>query len=117
MAVRIITIDHIQFLAHDLAQKTLTWVESIPEFHTRFPHILESCVATPFMRVAGHDLYKGLIRKAAVFLYLNKAWIWTGTEDLYHLARWVADSPSKLKDDVIALIVSFIKKHLIKIEL
>ncbi|TAN33423.1 hypothetical protein EPN28_02645 [Patescibacteria group bacterium] len=47
-----ITLELIKYTAHRLAQDTMGWNEPIPEFHTRFPRVLESCIAAPFQKVA-----------------------------------------------------------------
>ena len=48
----------------------MEWDEPIPSFGTRFPDILESCLATPFQKYEKKYLYQGLIRKAANLFYL-----------------------------------------------
>jgi death on curing protein len=65
-----ITLELIKYSAHRLAQDTMSWNEPIPEFHTRFPHVLESCIAAPFQKFDKKSLYGGLTGKAAVLFYL-----------------------------------------------
>jgi len=52
--MRLITLQEVEYLAHDLAEQTMKWDEPIPPFKTRYPNVLESCIATPFME---YDLY------------------------------------------------------------
>lgn len=137
MPVKIITIEEIKFIAYRLAKDTMSWNEPIPEFETRFPNALESCVASPFQKFSGKFLYKGLTGKASilfylliknhpfqngnkriavtsllVFLYLNKKWLKATATELYNLARWVAASPAEAKEEVISYIEKFVKKRL-----
>lgn len=132
-----LTIQKVEFLAHRLARETMSWDEPIPDFKTRFPGILESCLATPFATFGRKDFYKGLIKKAAVlfylmiknhpfqngnkriavtslltFLALNKKWLHVGTHELYRFAVWVAQSSADVKDDTINAIQTFLKKYL-----
>ena len=46
MRTKIITIAEVEFTAFSLAKELMTWNEPIPEFGTRFPHVLESCLIT-----------------------------------------------------------------------
>jgi len=132
-----LTIQKVEFLAHRLARETMSWDEPIPDFETRFPGILESCLATPFATFDGKDFYKGLIEKAAIlfylmvknhpfqngnkriavtalltFLALNKKWLKVGTQELYLFAVWVAESPAGVKKDTVNATQTFLKKHL-----
>ncbi len=133
-----LSIDAIKYTAHSLAVKTMNWDEPIPEFETRFPNILESCIVTPFQKFDKRVLYKGLIGKAAilfylliknhpfqngnkriavttllVFLYLNNKWLRSTESELYNVARWVADSPPEAKSEVVNYIEKFIGKRIV----
>lgn len=134
-----ITIDEIRYIAHELARKTMDWDEPIPEFETRFPNALESCIAAPFMKFDKKFLYKGLVDKAAILFYLliknhpfqngnkrmavtslfvflfikNKKWLKMDTSTLYRTAVWVAESPTEAKDEVVEYLIKFIKKYLV----
>jgi len=135
--IKRIFIETIRQTAHTLAVKTMNWDEPIPEFSTRFPNVLESCVNTPYQKYAGKDLYTGLIEKAAVlfylmiknhpfqngnkriaittlfiFLYINKKWIYVDNAELYNFAVWVAQSPPKFKEQVVQAINKFIKDYI-----
>jgi len=61
-----ITIAEVQYIAFKLAKEFLSYNEPIPEFQSRFPNILESCLAVPFQRFNKKDLYRGLIKKASI---------------------------------------------------
>ena len=138
--MKIISLADIEYTTFELARSHLTFSEPIPDFSTRFPNILESCIMTPFQRFGGKDLYPSLINKASIlfylmiknhpfqngnkrialttlliFLYKNGKWITVDTQELYNFTVWVAQSPSSLKDEVVAAISKFIKNHLTKI--
>ena len=138
--MKIISLADIEYTTFELARSHLTFSEPIPDFSTRFPNILESCIMTPFQRFGGKDLYPSLIAKAGIlfylmiknhpfqngnkrialttlliFLYKNGKWITVDTQELHNFTVWVAQSPSSLKDEVVAAIAKFIKNHLTKI--
>ncbi len=132
-----ITIEKIKHIAHELAVQTMSWDEPIPDFETRYPHILESCIMAPFQKFNRGYLYKGFIGKAAilfylliknhpfqngnkriavttlfVFLFLNNKWLRADKVELYNFARWVAESPPEAKKEVVDFTEKFIKKRL-----
>ena len=132
-----LTIKEIKFLAHELARETMSWNEPIPDFSTRFPNVLESCLSVPFQRFDKKYLYKGLVRKAAIlfylmiknhpfqngnkrvavvtlflFLYRNKKWMNVSNDTLYRFAVLVAESPAELKNEIVDLIEGFIQKSI-----
>src|SRR3989338_6179664 len=121
--MRAISITEVEYVAHRLAQETMGWDEPIPDFDSRFPRILESCLAVPFQSFGRRKLYKGLIGKASTlfylmiknhpfqngnkriavttllyFLYKNKKWLEVDNQELYNFAKWVAESNAKLKN-------------------
>jgi len=135
--IKNISIEEIRYTAHQLAAQTMSWDEPITEFETRYPNVLESCIATPFQKFNKKYLYKGLSGKAAilfylliknhpfqngnkriavtnllVFLYLNDKWIKSTTIELYNIARWVADSPPEARKEVVEYIEKFVRKRL-----
>ena len=139
--MRGLTIVEVEYVAHQLARELMTWNEPIPEFGTRYPHILESCLGVPFQRFSGHVAYEGLVGKASilfylmvknhpfqngnkriavtslfVFLHLNKKWLLVDSGQLYNFAVWVAQSPSEVRDDVLSAIRTFIKKNMIQVD-
>ena len=134
-----ITLQDIECVAFSLAKFLMSYDEPIPDYNTRFPGILESCVATPFMKFNGKYLYKTFVQRSAVLFYLiiknhpfqngnkriavttllyflhkNNKWINAEARDLYNFTVWVAQSPAELKDHVVEGIVHYIKTHLIK---
>ena len=133
-----ITIQEVERTAFVIAQKHLAFNEPIPDFSTRFPDKLESCIAMPFMKYNGKYLYKGLAAQAAVLFYLliknhpfqngnkriaittlllflnkNGKWLDSSDSDLYELTVWTARSLPIVKDSAIGGIETFIKKHII----
>ena len=132
-----LTIKEVEFIAHRMAKETMGWSEPIPEFSTRYPNILESCLAVPFQKFDRRSLYKGLEDKAAIlfylmiknhpfqngnkriavttlllFLYKNKKWLNASDETLYRFAVLVAQSPAEIKKEIVDLIEGFIIKYI-----
>lgn len=139
--MEIITVKEVEYLSFRLAKKMLSYNEPIPNFNTRFPNILESCLISPFQSFSGKSLYSSLISKAAilfylmiknhpfqngnkriamttlfVFLYKNKKWIEVDTQELYNFTVWVASSPPKVKDETVKAIEKFIKSNLVDLQ-
>ncbi len=133
-----ITIDEVEKLAHALAQKQMSWDEPIPEFGSRYPGKLESCLASVFQTFGRRDLYPTLIDKAAilfylliknhpfingnkriavtsllVFLSLNDKWLSASNEEMYDIAVVVAGSSPKLRHGMYGLVKDFVEKNLI----
>jgi death-on-curing family protein len=136
--VRIITIADVEYLAFRLAKEHLSFNEPIPNFSTRFPNVLESCVLTPFQRFSGKALYPRLVDKASIlfylmiknhpfqngnkriaittllaFLYFNDKWLRVDTQELYNFIVWIAQSSPRFKDEVVAAIRKFIREYLV----
>ena len=135
-----ITVKIVEHIAVQLAQEMLEFDEPIPDFATRYPNRLESCIGTPFQTFSKKSLYSSLVSKASilfylmiknhpfqngnkriamttlmVFLFLNKKWIKADTQELYNFTVWIAQSPPKLKNEVVKAIEKFIKTYLVKI--
>ncbi len=135
--MNIITIEEVEYIAFRLAQEHLSFNEPIPDFTTRYPHILESCLAVPFQRFSRKALYPSMVSKASILLYLmvknhpfqngnkriaittlfvflhkNNKWLVLDPKELYNFTVWVAQSPSKIKDSVVAGIEQFIRTYL-----
>ncbi|MBI4449988.1 Fic family protein [Candidatus Uhrbacteria bacterium] len=136
--VKPLTIAEVEYIAHQLAQRLLEWDEPIPEFGTRFPNVLESCLAAPFQTFTRRPLYRGLIGKAAMLFYLmvknhpfkngnkriamttllalllkNGKWLRMDDHALYRFAKWVAESDPKVRAAVVAAIEKMVQSHLI----
>lgn len=132
-----LTVKEVEYIAFRLAQEILSFNEPIPDFSTRFPNILESCLAAPFQSFTGKSFYPGLIDKASilfyliiknhpfqngnkriamttlfVFLYKNKKWLKADTQELYNFTMWIAQSPPKFKDETVRAIKKFLSGHL-----
>ena len=135
-----ISVGEVREIVHIFAQKFLEWDEPIPDFETRYPGILESCVATPFQTFSKKELYPGLIPKAAIlfylmvknhpfkngnkriavvtlltFLYKNKKWLSVDAKSLYDFAKWVAASNPQVRTEVTQAIEKFIVSNIVEI--
>jgi len=138
--IKPITIIEVEKIAFRLARDKLIYDEPIPDFSSRYPNILESCLAVPFQRFEKIFLYKTLSQKAAVLFYLmiknhpfqngnkrvamtslfwllykNKKWLRVDQKKLYNFAVWVAESPAELKKETMKAGERFIKRYLIKL--
>jgi len=138
MALSRITIKEVEYIAFRLAQELMAFEEPIPDFSTRFPNILESCLSTPFQHCFGRSLYQRLIPKTSILFYLmiknhpfqngnkriamttlfvflhkNKKWLKVDTQELYNFTVWVAQSPSKLKDEAVKAIEKFLQLYVV----
>ena len=136
-----ITVKEVEYIAFKLAQEMLSFDEPIPDFSTRFPNILESCLATPFQSFAKKSLYPTFVSKAAmlfylliknhpfqngnrrvamtilfVFLYRNGKWLKVDAQELYNFTVWIAQSPPKVKKETVLAIEKFLKTHLVNLE-
>ena len=136
--LRILTVKDVEYIAFVLARKALSFDEPIPDFSTRFPNKLESCLANPFQTFEKKDLYPTLFSKAAilfylmnknhlfqngnkriaittllVFLYKNKKWLKVNTKEFYNFAVWIAESPPIAKRPTIEAIENFITKYMV----
>ena len=136
--MRLFTIQEVERVAFRLAQELLPLPEPIPAIDTRFENKLESCLAVPFQRFAGKNLYPGLVSRAAIlfyllvknhpfqngnkrvalvtlllFLYKNGKWLKVDNQELVNFAVWVAQSPASLKQSTVSAVEEFIRKHLV----
>ncbi len=134
-----LTVAETEYVAYRLAKELMSWDEPIPDFGSRFPNILESCLTAPFQSFAGKNLYRGLIARAAILFYLmiknhpfqngnkriavatlfyflleNKKWMRIDEKELYNFAVWVAQSNPKVKSATVQAIQKFIKAYLVK---
>lgn len=134
-----ISVKTVEFIAFRLA-KELPFEEPIPHFSTRFPNILESCLATPFQTFSRRPLYSGLVSKASilfylilknhpfrngnkriamttllVFLYMNNKWIKADIQALFNFTAWIASSPAEFKNESVKAIERFLRIHIIKL--
>jgi len=138
--MKILSVKEVEYIVFRLAREILSFNEPIPDFSTRFPNILESCLATPFQTFSGKSLYKGFISKASilfylmiknhpfqngnkriamttlfVFLYKNDKWIEVDVKELYNFTMWIANSPPSAKEEAVKAIEKFLKAHIKKL--
>jgi death on curing protein len=136
-----ITVKEIEYLSFRLARETMSFNEPIPDFSTRYPNILESCLAAPFQTFGGKSLYPTFIAKAAMlfylmvknhpfqngnkriamttlFLYLYKEekWLKVDQQKLYNFAISVASSLPELKDETVKGIEKFLGLYIVKLK-
>jgi len=137
--MKLITVKEVEYIAFRLAREHLSFDEPIPDFSTRFPHILESCLVTPFQKFSGKSPYPSLISKASMLLYLmiknhpflngnkriaittllvfldkNGKWLKVDAQIFYNLTVWVAQSPAELKEVSVMGIEAIIRTYLEK---
>jgi len=135
-----LTVKEVEYIAFKLAKEMLSFNEPIPDFSTRYPHILEGCLAAPLQTFSGKSLYRGLIGKSGVLFYLmvknhpfqngnkriamttlfvflakNNKWLSVDTQELYNFTMWIAQSPPNFKEESIKATVKFIKSHIIEL--
>ena len=135
--IKWINLNDFEGLCFDLAKAHLSFDQPIPDFITRNPGILESCLQTPMQSFGGEEPYPSFIDKLSllfylliknhpfqngnkriavitilVVLYLNGLWLKTGELKPYALAIDVAASKRTDKDKVLKKINSFISKNL-----
>lgn len=133
-----ITVKEVEYTAFGMAQELLAYNEPIPDFSTRFPNILESCLATPFQTFSGKSLYPNFVSKASILFYLiiknhpfqngnkriaittlfvllhkNGKWLKVDTQELYSFTVWVAQSIGRVKKEVVKAIERFLRTHMI----
>lgn len=136
-----ITVVGVEYIAHRLAKELFASSEPIPEFSTRYPHRLESCLATPFLTFGGSTLYPTLIAKGGilfylmiknhpfqngnkriamttlfVFLFINDQWLKVDHDELYQFAVWIAESHARSKGGAVQAIETFLKAHIVDLE-
>lgn len=139
--IKTLSIVEVEYTALRLAKELMTYNEPIPDFTTRFPNILESCLVVPFQEFGRKPFYKGIVGKAAIlfylmiknhpfqngnkriamttlfyFLYKNQKWLKTDNRELYNFAVWVAESNPKLKKETVQAVETFLKSYLVDLE-
>src|SRR3989339_778470 len=68
--IKRINLADVEYIAFQLAKEFMEYNEPIPDFETRFPDKLESCIETPFQTFERKSLYKGIIEKSSILFYL-----------------------------------------------
>ncbi len=132
-----LTVNDVEFVAFLLARKHPAFDEPIPDFSSRYPNILESCLAVPFQRFYSEPAYPTLVAKAAILFYLmikdhpfqngneriaittlivfllgNNKWLAMELDLLYRFTVWVAQSKPEDKDFVLAATRSLLESHM-----
>lgn len=138
--MKLISIAEVEYVAHTLAKELMSWDEPIPDFRTRFPGRLESCLMAPFQTFEKKQLYAGFTTKAAILFYLmvknhpfqngnkriavttllyflhkNKKWLKVDEVELYNFAKWVAESNPKLRKETVKAVEKFIETYIVKL--
>jgi len=139
--IKSLSVVEVEHIAFTLAKAKMTYNEPIPDFSTRFPNVLESCLLVPFQTFEKKSLYKSFSEKVAIlfylmiknhpfqngnkriamttlffFLYKNKKWLKVDNKKLYNFAVWVAESLPELKGETVEAIERFIKNHLVDLK-
>ncbi|OGI75600.1 hypothetical protein A3C67_00730 [Candidatus Nomurabacteria bacterium RIFCSPHIGHO2_02_FULL_42_19] len=127
----------VEYIAFQLAKKFMEWNEPIPDFETRFPDKLESCIETPFQTFDRRSLYQGLIQKSAILFYLmvknhpfqngnkriavttlifflvqNGKWLSISNQDIYEFACEVTESKPEEMANIMKAINLFIENNI-----
>ncbi len=135
--VKRVTVKEVEHITFKMAQELLSFNEPIPDFSTRTPNILESCLATPFQTFGGKFLYPRFLTRASMlfyfmiknhpfengnkriaittlfaFLFANNKWLIADIQELYNFTVWVAQSPPQFKDEVVKAVEKFLKTHI-----
>ena len=133
-----IELPEFELLCFKLARELFSKYEPIPDFVTRYPGILESCLEAPRQTFENKLLYPTLISQAAilfyllvknhpfqngnkrvaltallVFLALNRKWLKTTSYKLYIFAMKVADSKPSEKDAILKFLQAFIRRNIV----
>lgn len=133
-----ISLQEVELISYRLAKKTLAWDEPIPDFSSRFPNVLESCLASPFQTFNKRALYRDLVEQASILFYLmvknhpfqngnkriaittlfhflakNGKWVEVQNDELYEFAVWVAASPAQFKDETLSAIKKFVRNNMV----
>jgi death-on-curing protein len=134
---RRVTVKEVERITFKMAQELLSFNEPIPDFSTRSPNILESCLAAPFQTFGGKFLYPKFLTRASMlfylmiknhpfengnkriavttlftFLFANNKWLIADIQELYNFTVWIAQSPSQFKDESVRAIEKFLRSHI-----
>jgi death on curing protein len=132
-----LSLEAVQYIAHSLAKEMMRFDKPIPDFGTRYPNILESCLAVPFQTFDKKSLYSNFSDKASILFYLmiknhpfhngnkrvavttllvflaiSKRWIKADVRSLYQFAVDIAQSDPKQKSKMCEHIKAFIETHM-----
>ncbi len=129
-------IEEVERIAFRLAQEHLAFDEPIPDFSTRFPGVLESCISVPFQKFFGYIPYSSLAAQGSILFYLiiknhpfqngnkriavtvllvfllkNERWLNAELVKFHKLTDWVARSKTKDWELYLMAIESFIRRY------
>jgi death-on-curing protein len=132
-----LSVKEVEEIAFELAKEHLTFDEPSPDSPSRYPNVLEGCLAVPFQRFYGRAAYPTLVAKASILFYLlikdhpfqngnkriaivtllvflsqNGKWLNVDLDVLYRFTLWVAQSKPQDKDFVLAATRELIESHL-----
>ena len=135
--VRRVTVKEVEHIIFKMAHELLSFNEPIPDFSTRSPNILESCLAAPFQTFGGKFLYPRFLTRVGIlfylmiknhpfengnkriaittlftFLFANNKWLTADIQELYNFTVWIAQSPSQFKDESVKAIEKFLRSHM-----
>ena len=138
MTILSLSVKDVEYTSFRLAKDLMGYDEPIPNFGTRFPNILESCLSAPFQEFAKKPLYQGFISQASILFYLmiknhpfqngnkrialtsllvllykNNKWLKVDNKKLYDFTMQVTASPGKSKEETLQTIKHFFKTYLI----
>lgn len=133
-----LSIIEVEELAFELARRHMEFNEPIPDFSSRFPGILEGCLAVPFQRFFGRDPYPTLAAKAGILFYLmvkdhpfqngnkriaittlfvllfkNGKWLHVDMTDLYHFTVSLAESKPGDKNLMVAAVTGLVSTNMV----
>jgi len=139
--IKLLSVAEVEYVAFNLARELMTYSEPIPDFTTRYPNTLESCLATPFQSFGRKPFYKGIIGKAAILFYLmiknhpfqngnkriatttlfyfmhkNRKWLKVDNKELYNFAVWVAESNTRIKKETVQAVETFLSHYLVDLK-
>jgi death-on-curing family protein len=139
--VEILSVEEVEEVAFEVARQHFEFDEPIPDFSSRFPGILEGCLAVPFQAFFKQDAYPTLATRASILFYLmikdhpfqngnkriaiatllvfllrHKKWLEVDTKDLYDFTVRIAESKPKEKNFVVAAITGLIVNSMVDAE-
>jgi prophage maintenance system killer protein len=135
--VQKLTVRDVEQISFYLARALMTYDEPIPDYSSRYPGVLESCLAAPFQWFGGRALHRGVVAASSelfylmlknhpfqngnkriaittllIFLSLNGKWLRVDLLEFYSFSIRVAESDSRDKNEMILEIRAFIRRHI-----
>lgn len=132
-----LSLSTIEQIAKSLAKQNPVLNSCIIGFTKKEEGVLEACLAAPFIKHKGQDVYKTLEEKASVlffelthkkpfkqsnsrmamailfyFMAINGRWLEVTQDSLLRALRWTVESPEDAKAEVINYLTRFIAKHI-----